>query len=932
MKYKIANQINEKLRKLKNMTRDRYGLGLHQDVEALFSPEYYLRCYPDIRSAKVSAFEHYITRGWAEGRNPSPFFDTEFYLMHNADVARAGMNPLNHFCRYGWREHRDPSAGFDVEFYLSHHPDVAAAGVNPLLHYMKFGENERRVTNSRGSALDHASAREIQLEDLDTQPTLPPTPLASIIIVNFNGASYLEKLFDSLKIQSYSNFEIIFVDNASNDQSVTLARNFPAAIKIIENAANLGFAEGCNIGFRASVGSVIVLLNNDVRVEGNWLHELIRPLETYSRVGAVTSKVRFEGKFLEITLATKKIQQLNYQRLLETLSYPKVFIQSGHEEAQILCIHPDCPLRLFIPIEKSLTLQFEEAINPDDITIALSGNTKSFRSKLEDDTTLYLELDHFDHQQAFFVINNAGSGQAANGMPFDRGFGERDSLKFSNPQLVPFLCGCSTAFKRFALEDEEIFFSDFFAYFEDSDLSRRLRRRGYEILYNPGSVLYHYHSATSIEKSVRWRTLTYRNRVLYELLDKDIVEAEALYETKRLESAHLANFVLGNACTDDDKEFARNLSTVPVVWAETVNKIRNAVPLYRRPYKKIGVYNSYWNSLGGGEARALLVAQYLTGIGDVELISETNFDLDALAAYFSVELSSVKKRIISEPYESLSLEYDVFVNSTYQSTLVSKAKQSFYLVSFPTPGASAAFINSYTFLANSEFTRQWCLRYWGESSNVQLLYPPYRSDLIDSKVALHKEKLILSVGRFTPHGHSKKQLEMVSAFKDLATNHPASGWRLMLIGSVDSNDPENVAYYDAVRIAAEGFPIDVYRDATFEFVQSAMRNCSVYWHMTGYGEQELQHPELFEHFGMTVIEAIGMGAFPIVLNAAGPREIVQTTGVGDLVGSLEELADKTANYIQNHSGGSVQVQHDVLATFSEAAHNANLRKLLTINS
>jgi SAM-dependent methyltransferase len=71
-------------------------------------------------------------------------FDAAFYLSNNPDVAASGVNPALHFVTRGWKEGRKPSPGFDPAFYLARYPDVATAGTNPLLHYLRNGRAERR--------------------------------------------------------------------------------------------------------------------------------------------------------------------------------------------------------------------------------------------------------------------------------------------------------------------------------------------------------------------------------------------------------------------------------------------------------------------------------------------------------------------------------------------------------------------------------------------------------------------------------------------------------------------------------------------------------------------------------------------------------------------------------------------------------------------
>jgi glycosyltransferase involved in cell wall biosynthesis len=74
---------------------------------------------------------------------------------------------------------------------------------------------------------------------------------------------------------------------------------------------------------------------------------------------------------------------------------------------------------------------------------------------------------------------------------------------------------------------------------------------------------------------------------------------------------------------------------------------------------------------------------------------------------------------------------------------------------------------------------------------------------------------------------------------------------------------------------------------------------SIYWHAGGLGEDPERHPERFEHFGITVVEAMAAGAVPVVFAAAGPQEIV-TDGVhGFHWRTPEELVRRTRQLIDD---------------------------------
>jgi lipopolysaccharide biosynthesis protein/lipopolysaccharide biosynthesis glycosyltransferase len=114
------------------------------EVTQLIDAPWYFKMYPDVAASGVAATHHYMSTGWAEGRNPCPLFDTEWYFKKYPDVELAGVNPLWHFAKIGWREGRNPHPLFDTLFYLRNNPDVAAAGIDPLAHYLRAGGPDQR--------------------------------------------------------------------------------------------------------------------------------------------------------------------------------------------------------------------------------------------------------------------------------------------------------------------------------------------------------------------------------------------------------------------------------------------------------------------------------------------------------------------------------------------------------------------------------------------------------------------------------------------------------------------------------------------------------------------------------------------------------------------------------------------------------------------
>jgi len=123
----------------------------------------------------------------------------------------------------------------------------------------------------------------------------------SIIFVNYNGVEYigqsdLERAIKSFLNTDYSDFEFIFVDNASEDTSIAIANNafssFPRIkTKVINTGFNAGFSGGCNKAIKEATGEYLCLVNNDDCAIGkDWLAPLIKQLTLHADAGAIFGK------------------------------------------------------------------------------------------------------------------------------------------------------------------------------------------------------------------------------------------------------------------------------------------------------------------------------------------------------------------------------------------------------------------------------------------------------------------------------------------------------------------------------------------------------------------------------------------------------------------------------------------------------------------
>lgn len=99
--------------------------------------------------------------------------------------------------------------------------------------------------------------------------------LVTIIIVNYNGKKWLKDCLDSIYSQTYKNSEVIFIDNASVDDSVIFVqKNFPK-VRIIRNKKNIGYGRANNLAVERATGEVIFFLNTDTILAEDVLEKLV---------------------------------------------------------------------------------------------------------------------------------------------------------------------------------------------------------------------------------------------------------------------------------------------------------------------------------------------------------------------------------------------------------------------------------------------------------------------------------------------------------------------------------------------------------------------------------------------------------------------------------------------------------------------------------
>jgi glycosyltransferase involved in cell wall biosynthesis len=352
----------------------------------------------------------------------------------------------------------------------------------------------------------------------------------------------------------------------------------------------------------------------------------------------------------------------------------------------------------------------------------------------------------------------------------------------------------------------------------------------------------------------------------------------------------------------------------------------------------VGIYNEpAGHGVGGSESLVALVAESLARAHAVEIVHHIEgLTAEKMAAVSGADLSRVSTRFVERDYEptpyhanplaryraarawhaALSAPYDLFVATLHDLPPFCHARRGALIVLFPTATAphlaelpeellrrnalrrraergfqrfvwGRRLAGYQVATAISDFSRRWTQRRWGVESEV--VYPP-----VDTRfAAAPKEPLILSVGRFAlrGEGHRKNQPEMLSAYRELEPSLP--GWEYQTVGGLRDTLAHRTFFDSLGAEAALCARARVRAELGREELRALYERASLFWHASGYGEDEEVRPELAEHFGITTVEAMAAGCVPVVINKGGQAEIVRHGVDGFLWDTLEELKAHT---------------------------------------
>jgi len=251
-----------------------------------------------------------------------------------------------------------------------------------------------------------------------------------LVILNWNGGEMTLDCLQSLEGIKSDGFsvEVIVVDNGSTDDSVERIRKTEPKVKIVENKKNLGFAEGNNVGIRYALenrADYICLLNNDTRVDPDFLVELFKVAQSDKKIGLIGGKIYFEKKY--------------------------EFFKDKYKDSQ-------------------------------------RGKVIWYAGGLIDWNNVYAS---------------------------HRGVNEVDTGQYDQTVETEYISGCLMFGAREMFRKAGLFDKRYYLYFEDVDLSQRIRKEGFKLIFYPKAKIWHLNSGSSGSGSSLHDYFITRNRLLF---------------------------------------------------------------------------------------------------------------------------------------------------------------------------------------------------------------------------------------------------------------------------------------------------------------------------------------------------------------------------------------------------------------------------------
>lgn len=368
---------------------------------------------------------------------------------------------------------------------------------------------------------------------------------------------------------------------------------------------------------------------------------------------------------------------------------------------------------------------------------------------------------------------------------------------------------------------------------------------------------------------------------------------------------------------------------------------------------KVAIYHRKLETLGGGERVALTIASELIDKNhSVTIYSTTDYEKSFYEEFYGIDLSKVfiKRLPIYTPNNSIVsyiqyyLHYiiPIYLSDCTYDFIIDTSSNGFQLIKknhskiicyihyprlrFPEKVAWKLFISplrkylGYSYdsyakvLCNSNFTKEEVKKF--TKNDIEVIYPPVV--IYKNPHPPQKEQLICTVGRIAP----EKNFEvMIESFRKIHDYYPE--WKFAIVGS-----HKDFKYLQKIQKLGRNLPIEYYYSVTNEDVDQIYGRASIYWHAKGYNVSD---SSLFEHFGISTVEAMSHGCIPVVINKGGQCEIVDHGCNGYRWDKPEELIQFTSYVISGNESQNRQMRINAIEKskkFSEDVFKEKIRTLI----
>ena len=379
----------------------------------------------------------------------------------------------------------------------------------------------------------------------------------------------------TVKNQTYKNFDIFIYDNSEVENSLLETRTLFPEVTIYKNKKNNGFAGGNNTVMREVLKKpeykYLVLLNDDTQPCSEWLENLVNAAKKSKAIGAVTSKLLFFEPFVRIIAKTQTFNpsNLNIGDDIRDLGVKFYVNESGFENSKYSKKFPrigfygmegdyswtkdnlviDLPIGENLQVqdyELVLSIEGSEFVKDQTLEVTIGDYSKTINISKDKSVYKISIPNNVVTNNQFNLIQNAGSGITAQFNGYDigsmNGEAEIDKGQYDKVKEVEMICGAAVIFKASVLRKVGILDEYFFVYYEDSDLSLRIRHKGYKLMYAPKAIVRHMHAGSSTEYSPLFTYHVWKNKPAFVLKNFGIRPSiYAIFELKKILYRELRN-------------------------------------------------------------------------------------------------------------------------------------------------------------------------------------------------------------------------------------------------------------------------------------------------------------------------------------------------------------------------------------------------------